>query len=117
MSAETFGVCRVVSVYAQTVRILGSPFYQAKLGWFDRLARWLAEAADPAEPLALGGDLNVAPQDIDGWNPRARHGGTPLSPPERYAFGRPRRSGLIAGYRPHHPQPGRSHWRTHRART
>jgi len=73
MIAATCGGLRVVCVYAPNGRILGSPFYQAKLAWFDRLARWLAEAADPAEPLALGGDLNVAPDDIDVWDPQACH--------------------------------------------
>jgi exodeoxyribonuclease-3 len=24
-------------------RVVGSPFYEAKLAWFDRLARWLSE--------------------------------------------------------------------------
>src|SRR3989442_15943156 len=107
MSAETFGVCRVVSVYAQTVRILGSPFYQAKLGWFDRLARWLADAADPAEPLALGGDLNVAPEDIDVWDPQACHGGTHVSAAERDAFPGLCRWGLIDVYRRRQSEPRR----------
>ena len=61
-------------------------FYDAKLVWFDRLARWLAAAEKPDEPLVLGGDLNVAPADIDVWDPRACHGGTHVSEPERKAF-------------------------------
>ena len=47
MIAATCGGVRVVCVYAPNGRIVGSPFYEAKLAWFDRLARWLAEAADP----------------------------------------------------------------------
>src|SRR6185503_9701041 len=61
MIAATCGGVRVVSVYAPNGRVVDSIFYQAKLAWFDRLARWLAEAAAPADPLVLGGDLNVAP--------------------------------------------------------
>src|SRR5436189_540334 len=95
MIAATCGGVRVVSVYAPNGRTVGSPFYEAKLAWFDRLARWLAEAADPAEPLVLGGDLNVAPEDIDVWDPEACHGGTHVSPAERDAFGKLCRSGLI----------------------
>ena len=38
---------RVVSLYAPNGRSLGSPFYQAKLAWFDRLSRWLEQACDP----------------------------------------------------------------------
>ena len=64
LSAEASGI-RFVSLYAPNGRIVDSPFYEAKLQWFDRLARWLAEARDPNEPLVLGGDFNVAPEDAD----------------------------------------------------
>jgi exodeoxyribonuclease-3 len=43
ISAECAGV-RVVCVYAPNGRVIGSSFYEAKLAWFDRLARWLKEA-------------------------------------------------------------------------
>ncbi len=115
MIAATCGGVRVVCVYAPNGRIVGSPFYQAKLAWFDRLARWLAEAADPAEPLVLGGDFNVAPEDVDVWDPQACHGGTHVSPPEREAFARLCRWGLIDAYRLHHPEPGRYTWWDYRA--
>jgi len=64
VSATCDGV-RVVSVYAPNGRALGTPFYEAKLAWFERLARWLRESCDPAEPLVVGGDFNVAPEDAD----------------------------------------------------
>src|SRR5215470_11733351 len=60
ISAESGGV-RIVCVYAPNGRVVGSPFYEAKLSWFDRLARWLNETIDPNTPVVLGGDLNVAP--------------------------------------------------------
>jgi exodeoxyribonuclease-3 len=115
MIAATCGGVRVVSIYAPNGRIVGSPFYQAKLDWFDRHAHWLAEAADPAEPLVLGGDFNVAPDDADVWDPRACHGGTHVSPPERDAFARLCRWGLVDAYRLHHPEPGRYTWWDYRA--
>ena len=83
MIAAGCGGVRVVSLYAPNGRTLGSTFYEAKLAWFARLAQWLEEAADPGEPLVLGGDFNVAPEDADVWDPRACHGGTHVSPPER----------------------------------
>jgi exodeoxyribonuclease-3 len=115
MIAARCGGVRVVSVYAPNGRAVGSPFYDAKLAWFDRHARWLAEAADPAEPLVLGGDFNVAPEDVDVWDPRACHGGTHVSPPEREAFARLCRWGLVDAYRLHHPEPGRYTWWDYRA--
>jgi exodeoxyribonuclease III len=115
MIAATCGGTRVVSVYAPNGRTVGSPFYAAKLGWFERLARWLAETADPAETLVLGGDFNVAPEDADVWDPRACHGGTHVSPPEREAFAKLCRWGLVDAYRLHHSEPGRYTWWDYRA--
>jgi exodeoxyribonuclease-3 len=114
ISAVCAGI-RVVSLYAPNGRAVGSPFYHAKLAWFDRLARWLGEARDPREPLALGGDLNVAPEDADVWDPEACRGGTHVSEPERLAFTRLRDWGLIDAYRLHHREPGRYTWWDYRA--
>ena len=109
ITAECGGV-RVVCLYAPNGRSVDSPFYEAKLVWFERLARWLVEAADPAQPLVLGGDFNVAPADEDVWDPRACHGGTHVSPKEREAFARLRRFGLVDVYRAHHSELGRYTW-------
>jgi exodeoxyribonuclease III len=106
---------RVVTVYAPNGRAVGSPFYQAKLTWFDRLAQWLAAAADPRVPLVVGGDFNVAPTDADVWDPVACHGGTHVSEPERQAFSRLCEWGLHDAYRLHHPEPGRYTWWDYRA--
>jgi exodeoxyribonuclease-3 len=115
MIAATCGDVRVVSIYAPNGRVVGSTFYEAKLAWFERLARWLAEAADPRQPLVVGGDFNVAPTDADVWDPRACHGGTHVSPPERSAFAGLVRWGLADAYRLHHPEPGRYTWWDYRA--
>ena len=115
MVSAACGGVRVVCVYAPNGRVVGSPFYAAKLVWFDRLARWLGEGVGPEEALVLGGDLNVAPSDIDVWDPKACHGGTHVSAPERDAFDRLCRWGLTDAYRLHHPEPGRYTWWDYRA--
>jgi exodeoxyribonuclease-3 len=115
MLSAVCGGVRVVSLYAPNGRAVGSPFYQAKLTWFDRLARWLGEARSPGEPLALGGDFNVAPHDIDVWDPAACHGGTHVSEPERPAFGRLCAWGLVDAYRLRHADAGRYTWWDYRA--
>ena len=115
MLAAVCGGVRVVSVYAPNGRVLDSPFYRAKLAWYERLARWLAEWADPAQPLALGGDFNVAPEDADVWDAAACHGGTHVSEPERSAFRRLCAWGLVDAYRLHHREPGRFTWWDYRA--
>ena len=115
MIAATFEGVRVVSLYAPNGRSVGSVFYEAKLAWYDRLSRWVDQTCDPGEPLALGGDFNLAPTDLDVWDPAACHGGTHVSPPEREAFSRLRRWGLTDAYRLHHEEPGRYSWWDYRA--
>jgi exodeoxyribonuclease-3 len=115
MISAVCGGIRVVCLYAPNGRVVGSVFYAAKLAWFDRLGRWLAEKADPKAPLVLGGDLNVAPADIDVWDARACHGWTHVSGPERQAFSRLCEWGLVDVYRRHHPEPGRYTWWDYRA--
>ena len=114
VSARCGGV-RVVSIYAPNGRALDTPFYRAKLAWFDRLARWLRETQDPAERLVIGGDFNVAPEDADVYDPAFFAGSTHVSDPERAAVAALRDWGLVDAYRLHHPEPGRFSWWDYRA--
>ena len=43
MVSAICGGVRVVSIYAPNGRALDTPFYRAKLAWFERLSRWLRE--------------------------------------------------------------------------
>jgi len=115
MIAAQAGGVGVASLYAPNGREVGSPFYRAKLAWFERLSRWLGEAADPAEPLLLGGDFNVAPADADVWDPAACVGGTHVTEPERQALARLAQWGLVDAYRLRHPEAGRYTWWDYRA--
>ena len=81
MIAAVCGGVRVVSIYAPNGRTVGSIFYQAKLAWFRRLQQWLGRRASPSEPLVVGGDYNVAPEDADVWDPARCHGGTRSATP------------------------------------
>jgi exodeoxyribonuclease-3 len=114
LAVRTAGL-RVVCVYAPNGRSLGSPFYRAKLEWFDRLAGWLEQTGCAADDAVLGGDLNVAPTDADVWDPLACHGGTHVSAPERDAIARLLALGFADAYRAHHPEPGRYTWWDYRA--
>ena len=115
MVAATCGGVRVVSVYAPNGRALDTPFYAAKLAWYERLLEWLRSSADPDEPLAVGGDFNVAPADIDVYDPAAFVGSTHTSGPERAAFQALLDWGLVDVYRRHHPEAGRFTWWDYRA--
>jgi exodeoxyribonuclease III len=115
MISAVCGGIRVVSLYAPNGRTVDSPFYFAKLAWYERLARWLGETRDPNELLALGGDFNVAPADADVWDATACHGGTHVSPKERDAFASLCRWGLLDAYRVQHSESGRYTWWDYRA--
>jgi exodeoxyribonuclease-3 len=115
MISAMCGGVRVVSIYAPNGRALDTPFYAAKLAWFERLARWLHETRDPAEPLLIGGDFNVAPEDADVYDPAAFAGSTHVSEAERAAMAALRDWGLVDAYRLHHPEPGKYSWWDYRA--
>ena len=115
MIAARCGDVRVVSIYAPNGRRVDSPFYEAKLLWYERLARWVCEASHPEDALVIGGDFNVAPADADVWNPAAAHGGTHVSPRERAAFTALCRCGFVDAYRIHHTEPERYTWWDYRA--
>jgi exodeoxyribonuclease III len=112
------GMCgdiRMVSVYAPNGRALDTPFYRAKLAWFDRLLRWLRESCDPSEPIVIGGDFNVAPADADVYDMADFAGATHVSAPERAAMAALRDWGFVDAYRLHHPEAGKYTWWDYRA--
>lgn len=114
ISAVTGGI-RVVSIYVPNGRIVGSPFYEAKLGWLDHLEQWLRNARRPDEALVVGGDFNIAPDDRDVWDAQACHGGTHVSEPERERFRRLCDWGLVDVYRQQHDHAARYTWWDYRA--
>ena len=115
MVSAVAGGIRFVSLYAPNGRVVGSPFFTGKLGWYARLLRWLQESASTADALAVGGDMNIAPAPIDVWDERAVHGGTHVSPEERQAFAALLSWGLTDAYRSIRPEPARFTWWDYRA--
>jgi exodeoxyribonuclease-3 len=115
VTGDPGGPIDVVTVYAPNGRVVGSPFWDGKLAWFERLRRWLVETRDPARPLVIGGDFNVAPADEDVWDAARAHGGTHVSPEERAAVAALRDWGLVDAYRTQRPETGRFSWWDYRA--
>ena len=106
----------VVSLYAPNGRVVDSAFYEGKLRWFARARRWLDATRDTGEALLIGGDLNIAPTDMDVWDARAVHGGTHVSEKERAAFRNLLDWGLHDSFREAHPAArGRFTWWDYRA--
>ena len=114
LSANCGGIS-MVTIYAPNGRALDTPFYAAKLDWLDRLATWLETHADPSADVLLGGDFNIAPTDLDVYDPLVYVGTTHTSAAERSAFQRLIDWGLVDAYRMHHPEAGRFTWWDYRA--
>lgn len=78
------GGLSVTSVYVPNGRTLDDPMYAYKLEWFASLRRTL-DPLDPADPMVIMGDFNVAPTDADVWDPAVFVGSTHVTPAERHA--------------------------------
>ncbi len=101
---------RVSSLYVPNGRELDDPHYLYKLVWLERLR---AEV-DPAEPTLLIGDFNVAPTDVDIYDPSRWRRKTHASPPERAAIEALLDTGLLDVTRDHLPDPGVYTWWSYR---
>lgn len=60
---------RILSVYVPNGERVGADKYQYKLAWLERLRGHLQSRHTPDEPLLLGGDLNIAPDEMDVASP------------------------------------------------
>ncbi len=108
IAAMVAGV-RVISVYVPNGG-MGPEHFAYKLAWLGRLRGWLERMADPARPLALCGDFNVAPEDRDVHDPAAWAGQVLCTPEERAALAGVTGWGLADVYRQFHPEGGKYSW-------
>lgn len=85
---------RLWSLYVPNGRGVGSTHYAYKLAFLAALTGHAAleDGALGGAPLGLLGDFNVAPADIDVWDPELLAGHTHVSRPERDAL-----AGLLEG--------------------
>ena len=88
VSAVCGGV-RIYSLYVPNGREPESDHYRYKLEWLARLRDTVAAGvgADAASNTMLCGDMNIAPNDSDVFDPAAYVGHTHVTPPERAALG------------------------------
>ena len=77
---------RVVNLYVPNGQSVGSLKYEYKLGWLAAVREYLAAEMALYENLVVLGDFNVAPRDIDVYDPAAWGEGILCSPAERAAL-------------------------------
>jgi exodeoxyribonuclease-3 len=59
---------KIVNIYLPNGNPVGTEKFAYKLAWMDRLARQMQLWRDQNLPVAIGGDFNVIPEDIDAKN-------------------------------------------------
>lgn len=89
---------RIVSVYVPNGREPSHPMFAAKLTFLAAASERAMELLQ-AGPLVIAGDFNVAPTDVDVWDPAAFEGATHVTEPERQAIERMIALGLADVYR------------------
>jgi exodeoxyribonuclease-3 len=106
---------RIMNVYGPNGQEVGSDKYAYKLDWYRRLHASLAAWASPEHAIVLAGDLNIAPEDRDVWDPEKWRGQIMFSEPERRVFHDLLRWGFKDSLRLHREEGGLFTWWDYRA--
>lgn len=108
--AATINKVRIVNVYVPNGQSPESDKFAYKMEWLARLRDFLAESADPADPLLLLGDFNIAPDERDVHDPERWRGKVHFHPKEHEALGKITAWGLFDLFRKHHTEGGFYSW-------
>jgi exodeoxyribonuclease-3 len=114
--SATCGGVRVSSCYVPNGRALDDPHYTYKLSWLERLRAHLELDTKPSDDVFVAGDFNIAPADVDVYDPRKFEGATHTSEPERTRLSALLDWGLADLFRLRHPDASRVYsWWDYRA--
>jgi exodeoxyribonuclease III len=80
------GALRIASIYLPNGNPPNTDKYSYKIRWMDRLIRYAHERLQLEEPLALAGDFNVIPTEIDARHPDRWIADALFLPPTREKF-------------------------------
>ena len=99
----TISGVRVASIYLPNGNPIGTPKYDYKLAWMERLRRHVETLLETREAFVLGGDYNVIPEDIDVYHPQNWVTDALYVPQTRQAFRAVLNLGLTDAFRALHP--------------
>lgn len=102
--AVTINQMRLINVYIPNGQALDSPKYAYKLQWLEAFLKFVQQQLQQYPQLAIVGDFNIAPEDVDVHDPKMWFGEVLVSEPERQAFIQLQRQGLIDIVRQQHRQ-------------
>jgi exodeoxyribonuclease III len=108
LEAEVEGT-RVASLYVPNGREPGHPMFAVKLRFLEAVRDRTVELT-AAGPTVVAGDVNVAPEDRDVWDPALFVGSTHVTPEERHGLAEVLASGLRDAYRDAEPDAAGFTW-------
>lgn len=85
VAAKVRGVW-IVNTYVPQGTDVGHPRFQYKLAWFGRLKTYFRKHFSSSDPMVWVGDLNVAPEDKDVYDPKRMAGRVCFHPDEKAAL-------------------------------
>lgn len=77
---------RILNLYVVNGQEVGSQKYEYKLDWLSKVRAYVQKELELYERFVILGDFNIAPADVDVYNPDAWHERILCSTPEREAL-------------------------------
>lgn len=107
--ALQIGNIHILNTYVPQGRDRESEQFRYKLRWFDRLKTFISTHWQPNDQLIWCGDLNVAPESIDVYDPKRLLGHVCFNPDVWAAYAGICDWGLVDIFRKHHPDEPRQY--------
>lgn len=100
----------IVNCYVPNGNRIGSDKFRYKLNWLKRLRKELDHAHNASNDVLLCGDMNIAPDDDDTWDPFEAEGHILFHPQEHVALNSVLDWGFTDTFRHHHPTTRSFSW-------
>lgn len=113
--AATIAGTRVINLYIPNGAAVGSDKYEYKLMWLEKVTAFIKQQLSLYPNLAVVGDFNIAPEDIDVHDPLEWKDSVLVSPLERQAFFGLIALGLRDSFRKMTKESGQFSWWDYRA--
>jgi exodeoxyribonuclease-3 len=109
------GFTRVISLYVPNGGEVGSDKFQMKLEFYDAFTNYIESLVSFDEKLFIASDFNIAPFDIDVYNPVALKDTTCFTNAEKAKMRRILNSGFVDNFRIKYPATQEFSWWDYRA--
>ena len=109
--ASTVNDTRVINIYVPNGQSLGSEKFSYKINWLNDFIQWVKEQQQIYEKIIILGDFNIAPSDLDVYDPAIWQNSILTSQDERNLLQDILNLGFVDSYRDLNPtDPGFSWW-------